>query len=205
MTIPTVAVVIMGVSGVGKDTLAREIVELSTPSLNFEIFKFATPIKRAIAAYLDIPVNLLEDREFRTTPLEELDGATPLDILVKSFDVMPQLHPKLGLVWAKKRLDFLRYKEIIPVFTDTRNLVEVEAILKRRYDLTYTILVDSQVRGKKLSSDIYLEYNRHTLVSGSSRVKNYNFRNNGLEPDSLVLQAKYLVKTIEVDVINYGN
>lgn len=205
MTKPTVAVVIMGVSGVGKDTLAKELVKLSKPSLNFEIFKFATPIKRAIAAYLDIPVSLLEDREYRTTALEELDGATPLDVLVKSFDVMPNLHPKLGLVWASKRLDYLRDSEVTPVFTDVRNRVEVKALLKRQYDLTYIVTVESSVRGKKLSSDVYLELNKNELVRDSSKVKNYTIRNDFLESEGLVLSAKYLMKTIEIDVRNYGN
>lgn len=200
---PNTAVVILGVSGVGKDTLASQLVNFSTPFLNFEVVKFAEPVKRAIAAYLGVSMSQMEDREYRTKPIAELDGLSILDILVKSFDVMPQLHPKLGLVWARKALDNLQYCGVTPVFTDVRNLVEVELILSRNYDRLFVVELSSRVRGKALSSDRCIQYIRNRLaVNQNSRF--FGMYNNGLSTTDLDSKARYLVKAIEAEVINYG-
>jgi hypothetical protein len=149
-------IVISGFSGVGKDELFKSFKRFIPSMVNV---KFAEPVKRAFAAYLDIPIEHIEDRDLRTLPIEFLDNDSILDLLVKSHKVMPSINPKLGLYSTDKQVKrILLEKSGIPVFTDTRNLVEVDWLLDTfKPNELLVIRVRSNIRGQRLDSDRYLE------------------------------------------------
>jgi hypothetical protein len=150
-------IVISGISGVGKDELFKTLKSFIPSMTNV---KFADPVKRAFAAYLDVPIEYLEDRESRVLPIEFLDGDSVLDLLVKSHKVMPSINSKLGLYSTDKQVKrMLLDKSGIPVFTDTRNVAEVDWLLETfKPNELLLIRVRSNVRGRRLESDCYLDY-----------------------------------------------
>lgn len=149
-------IVILGFSDVGKDTAFRAIESLAPllpqPPLNI---KFSEPIKTAIATYLGVPSELMEDRVWRNRVIPEL-GRTPLDLLVESFKHMPNIHPRLGLYKTKRTCQQCLNHPL--VFTDMRNPVELDFVvnLAREYSrLIHVLFIDRPNKGA-LPSDKYV-------------------------------------------------
>jgi hypothetical protein len=69
---------IHGKAGSGKDTIGN----ILAGQFDFAIRSFAEPIKRTLAAFLDVPVSKMDDREWREKPLDDLYyGKTPRELM----------------------------------------------------------------------------------------------------------------------------
>jgi len=62
---------IAGLMGSGKDTAAEIIKSEIYPNEKVKILKFATRLKKSVAALLNVPEEMLEDREFKDSVIEE--------------------------------------------------------------------------------------------------------------------------------------
>jgi hypothetical protein len=125
----TVAVV-LGLSDAGKDTVFR----LLNKRYQVTNIKFSAPSKRALAMYLGVPEEYMENREWRETVIAEL-GLSPLELMIRIFEHLPKIHPKLGLYHTRREVEAIFHgnqmyrNRLIPVFTDLRNLAEVDYLL----------------------------------------------------------------------------
>jgi len=63
---------IAGLMGSGKDTAANIIKSEIYPNEKVKILKFATRLKKSVAALLDVSEEMLEDRKFKDSYVEEL-------------------------------------------------------------------------------------------------------------------------------------
>lgn len=179
----TPIVVILGNSGAGKDTLAGIIkdvlrMKVGKPS---EIVKFVKPFKKALSIYLGVPVEQLEDRIYRVTPIPEL-GCTPLDLMIRGYEVMPLLHPRLGLYSTGQEVSKLMDYGRIPIFTDCRNSSEVDylQILATPGHPLFVFTIE-RMGEKHLKSDEHLGENINRLASIAAHWG--HFDNNGTLSD----------------------
>lgn len=191
------AVVITGVSGVGKDETFHAI---HTATYNRAVkvsnTKFSDPIKQAFALWLGVPREALDNKEFRAQPIEFLDGLTPLDLLVRSFHVMPQISPRLGLYSTQRHVESLLTESTIPVFTDGRNEAEAQWLTSYFTPSELVVVpVSSTVRGQALSSDYLQSVNEARLVSYADRV--VHIKNDDSDRDAIRSGAKRVVSIIE--------
>jgi hypothetical protein len=161
MTFEPAILVLLGVSGAGKDTAASFLQGQNPKLINV---KFSDPIKQALAAYLGVDRALMDDREWRTTVIPEL-GCTPLDILVKSFDYMPQIHPRLGLVATGRQCRSILESGGQIVFTDMRNLAERNFVveLASKYAVPLFVYQIHRRDAQPQSSDRLVSAIYHTL------------------------------------------
>lgn len=72
MTLPKV-IGIAGYMGHGKDTVADVLVE----HFEYTKIRMADELKRVVSEVYDLPLDKLNDAEFKATPHENLDGKTP--------------------------------------------------------------------------------------------------------------------------------
>lgn len=165
-------IVITGESGAGKDTLAKYIIsELEQVYLKGVVVKFVEPFKKALSVYLDVPLDYLENREYRTQVIPAL-GCSPLDLMVRGFHVMPQLHPELGLYSTTRQVERLLSQGNIPIFTDMRNPLEAEFLANLARSSVRLSLVKVRREGStRLSSDIHLDTNYAKLYPVASDVE----------------------------------
>jgi len=153
-------IVLAGLSGAGKDTTFRLMRDLLSHAL--VNVKFVEPFKLMLSQYLGVTLEQLEDREWRTTVIDDL-GVSPLDLMVKGFEVMPQLHPRLGLHYTKRQVASYLERGQVPVFTDMRNPVEAEYLKSlATTEALYLFQVQRSI-ATALETDKYLGVNIKTL------------------------------------------
>ena len=154
-------IVVIGQSGAGKDT-SYTILEqqLCLPAQNV---KFVKPFKEAMANYLGVALEMLEDRVYRNQILPEL-GCSPLDLMVRGFKHMPNIHPELGIYYTRRQVQSVFENDQIPIFTDCRNPAEIGFIsqLTQEGHKLYTVhLVRSDL--DLIESDLHLPSNSRQL------------------------------------------
>lgn len=173
-------VVFHGLSGVGKDTATREVMRYEGFMYEADIIKFSRPMKMALANLLGVEVSKLEDRDYRNTKLPGL-GVTPLDLMIRSFEFLPMLHPELMVYNIRQSLERLiedsKYQDHVLVFNDVRLPKEVTLIQEAMERHSYQLLhVDIQRPGvEPMPSDThyhgvsealsYMAHRRFTLYN----------------------------------------
>lgn len=116
------ALVLMGASGVGKDTYYNMINERYSNVCNA---KFTLLGKTLLSNALNAPLSLMDDKDWRNTPLKSME-LTPLDLLLALYQ--GSLHyPPFSKGNIKYTLDSIP-PDVFPVFTDVRRMPEAEAI-----------------------------------------------------------------------------
>ena len=126
------ALVLLGYSGVGKDTLAG-LLQYHQPRTT--VHKFSAFTKALVSSALDVPKSYLEDKVWRTThnvgsPYELSSLLTPLDLLVLLFQAT-ELNTPEGTALKLANLEFTLSEALqapAPVFTDVRRLIELNAV-----------------------------------------------------------------------------
>lgn len=168
-------VVFTGLSGTGKDTASMAVMQNSGTAYRAEICKFSQPMKVAIATLLDVPVDYLEDRNYRNKVIPQL-GVTPLDLMVRSFDFLPSLHPDICTYrteqYLESRLKAAKKFNHVVVFNDVRQQKEAELLVRladaHQYDML-TIHIKRQGT-QPLSSDIHCQAITDYLAYHSRRM-----------------------------------
>lgn len=118
------AIVLLGASGVGKDTIAKEVIKLVA---SYRVVKFAQPIKNLVAAAVGVDPSVCEDRAQRCLPIVFLGGEVKsiLELLMDSYRELQgsEIHQQMVE-------EVIAHAGALPIFTDVRNDNEAEAILK---------------------------------------------------------------------------
>lgn len=150
--------IIWGYSDSGKDTVFK-LLEKHIPDL--QNIKWVAPAKRMLEEWLQIPVNSLDDKDFRNntkiknTVTGEIESRTYGDLIVDSFHAWEYLTPG-GWLTVGHVVDQLIGNTFNIAFTDTRKPIELEAIktkLAAYYNLVFINVVG---RGEQKSSDKFL-------------------------------------------------
>lgn len=143
-----VNVIVMGYSGSGKDTAYRYLAS-KYPGLAHNV-KFPTLAKQRLAAYMQVPVSFMEDREWRTKTYVPGTDRTVLQFLIDTYHVFRVLEPDH---WPAKVLSDL--PQGIRVFTDVRSPAEATQIMSK-LDPAHTFLLWVHRDGARIeSSDTY--------------------------------------------------
>ena len=119
-------VVLMGVSGAGKDTIFSAL-NACTKMVNI---KFAAPMKRMMEYVYSLPPCSLEERDLRTYRIPgHPDGITYGEMMVRCYKYFPAIDPMMMVrkVWLEAA-DAVKDSPV--VFTDIRNHEEVKAVLE---------------------------------------------------------------------------
>ena len=118
------ALVLLGYSGVGKDTIANLLITDDKRKVNV---KFSALTKRLIERAFDYPTGALEDKQQRVEPLElnrELYELNAMDLLTALFTSGNSRVEQAGLTYALRSIKPGQF----PVFTDVRRRQEAYAI-----------------------------------------------------------------------------
>lgn len=121
------ALVLLGYSGIGKDTIFREI-NASFPSCAINV-KFSALSKRLVADAFGVGSYTLEDKEFRSTyKYTNFVPLTPMDLITVLFKGSEQVPAfiQAGMDYVSLQLDAACGD--VPVFTDVRRHAELEFI-----------------------------------------------------------------------------
>ena len=136
-------IVFTGLSGAGKDTASQRVLASSGSAYKAEVVKFSKPMKLAIACLLNVPVEKLEDREYRDTLIPEL-GVTPLELMVRSFEFLPALHPNICVyntdMYVRSRVKEAQDLHHVLVFNDVRQRQEAALIANLKDSFGYNLL-----------------------------------------------------------------
>lgn len=127
MTFPCNAIVILGYSGVGKDTLANMLAEDIAEVVNA---KFGAFNKEIVATLFKVPATFLDDHEWRTTAKLVVAGKISK---VTAFDLLTALfRGSKGTPLEQEHLQHTLSlcKGCIPVFTDIRRITEFDAVIE---------------------------------------------------------------------------
>jgi hypothetical protein len=138
------SVILLGFHGVGKDTLANRLCEADPTYVNV---KFSQYPKSVLAAALDVPVNWLEDKTYRSSPIsKDHPDISPLTLLNLMYHGRKSL-PAFSQKTIDSTLDSIP-KSSIPVFTDVRNLLELGEVLSK---FSATLIITLERSGIKAS------------------------------------------------------
>lgn len=131
------AIVLLGYSGVGKDTTFAVLNQLLQGSLTNA--KFSLLPKQLVADILGVPVQQIEDRRVREDKC--IYGLSPNDILTVLFRGCTDDMTKAHLDYAFDNIDNTK----IPVFTDIRRFNEANAVNERYNNPVYFLLWSPKV------------------------------------------------------------
>lgn len=131
------AIVLLGYSGVGKDTAFAELNNRRRGK--YTNVKFGLLAKTLVANILGIQVQQLEDRQLRESKV--IYGLSPNEILTVLFRGCTPALTEAHLSYAFDNLD----DDKLPVFTDVRRWNEAEAINERYSNPLYFLLWCNQV------------------------------------------------------------
>jgi hypothetical protein len=128
MTFKCDAIVLLGVSGAGKDTIAQRLLQDYN---QLKLVKFSALPKLIVASLFKATVENLENKEWRTTQKLELGdysfSVTPFDLLTSLFK------GSHGTALATAQIEYALNNigdGNIPVFTDTRRKQEFDEVCK---------------------------------------------------------------------------
>lgn len=142
------AIVLLGFSGVGKDTTFAEI-DKRYPD-KFTNVKFGALAKDLTAKAFGIDVSDVEDKRKREQGKPEWCGLSPMDLLIVLYKgCTPQL-TEAHIAYALSKVDHER----IPVFTDIRRLSEAEVVQNNFSNPVFIYLWSSEVYKGVNDSDI---------------------------------------------------
>lgn len=142
------AIVLLGYSGVGKDTTFAALDSLC-PHV-FTNVKFGRLAKELTAKAFDIDVSELEDKELRKQGRHNWCGLSPLDLLTVLYrGITPEL-TKAHISYALMSVN----QDYIPVFTDIRRHEEAEAVKQTYSNVSWVYLWGSGIEPGVNDSDV---------------------------------------------------
>jgi hypothetical protein len=122
--------VLLGYSGVGKDTLAS-LLEREFTGCSIIIIKFSCLTKQLVAKLWGVDPSLLENKQWRAATHYIVDGhpikLTPMDLLSALYHGAP--FSNLSLANIEVALASIKPGSF-PVFTDIRRQLELDAVLR---------------------------------------------------------------------------
>lgn len=142
------AIVLLGFSGVGKDTTFVEL--YSRYPDKFANVKFSSLAKAIVAKVLDCSLCDLEDKSFRNKDLGHWSGMTPMDLITVLYRGCTPESTKAHIKYALASYDCSR----IPVFTDIRRLEEAKAVNECFSNPMYVYLWSNVVDGGVNDSEV---------------------------------------------------
>lgn len=147
--------ILLGVSGVGKDTIANEIVRASPEP--WEIIKFSRQFKETLEVNYGLTPNSLDTVEGKSL-INPDTGNTFLEALIAAFDFhnshIPSLHPRLTIAKIKDKLN-----QSNVILTDLRSPYECQAIIEN-FPTSQTDIIHLKARrGCALASDKHITNN----------------------------------------------
>lgn len=187
----TYAVVLMGVSGAGKDTVFSALNACAGGKM--VNIKFSAPMKRMMEYAYDLPPNALEDRDLRTYRIpRHPDDITYGDMMVRCYKHFPAIDPYMMARKVKKQAEESLFIRKPVCFTDIRNHEEVDVVL----GLNVPIYLAKVVRPGTVPKDSDLKL--PTLLYNLAYTAKYYQRidNNG-DVSKLQAEAVKLYKEIE--------
>jgi hypothetical protein len=118
------ALVLLGVSGAGKDTIASHFPNSSN-------IKFSALTKILVARAFGVEEEKLEDKEWRNTSSLSINGE---QIFLSAFDLLSALYhgapstrlAQANIEWAMKQAKASTF----PIFTDVRRVLEMKAVVE---------------------------------------------------------------------------
>lgn len=158
---------IMGVSGVGKDTLARFISDL-LPEKPY-MPKWSHPMKKAIEEWYGLAPGSLEDRVFRTQQVRDNTDKSYLDILISAHNWVKETDPEMMTQVVAREV--IRTNPRYIIFTDTRTGQEL-LTLYRLGGTVVDILVTRQTATPLESDQWVKDYFKNIYSSVDYVVKN---------------------------------
>ncbi len=171
-----------GVSGAGKDTLAKALMELDNDVVQVQ---WSGIFKRTFENWYGIPEFSLDDRVFRLTEVPGL-GKTYLQVMIDAYHKWNEIDPRLTIRPTIRRIVELLNEGKDIVITDTRKKEEAEDLYylvmygdienKRVIDL-FNVHIFGRKGEAALESDDNLDRNLTTLSCCSS--SDLTFINNG--------------------------
>lgn len=123
----TKAIVILGYSGVGKDTLAQSLIK-AHPSM-FQVVKFSGLAKEIVAEFFIEPIAKLEDKEWRVK-VDSYYGFSPLDLLIVLYHGKSHVDSFAQACIHNAFRDAATFPDRISLFTDVRVQHELESVLQ---------------------------------------------------------------------------
>lgn len=171
-------VVVLGYSDAGKDTFAEAFSKYS----RIVNVKFSAPMKVMLETVYNLPKGVLECKTFRSTLVPgHRDSITWSELMVRCFEYFPKIDSNMMLQNVSTITQEALDNQVPVVFTDVRNSIEVEYIIRlsQRYPL-YTIALSRDSASPKVS-DKGLKRNLSELILYSTR--SYNLYNDGTKQD----------------------
>ena len=160
--------VITGVSGAGKDTMASRIAQI----MDTKNIKFSQPMKEMMSYAYGVDISQFEDKQkrFEYVPGENF---TYSDIMIRCFHTFPNIDSKMMIRKTKEVINN-HINQTNLVFTDIRNIPEVRVIweISKEYPVIH-IHINTEKEG--LTSD----KNLHNVLEmlGIMDIPRYTFFN----------------------------
>lgn len=153
-----------GVSGAGKDTLAKALMEFDSDVVQVQ---WSGIFKRTFEAWYGIPTGSLDDRVFRLTEVPGL-GKTYLQVMIDAYHKWNEIDPRLTIRPTIRRIKSLLDEGKDIVITDTRKKEEADdlysLVMHQRPEVDlFHVLIEGREGEAELASDDNLEYNQYRL------------------------------------------
>lgn len=160
--------VLSGVSGAGKDMLAKYLMEFDNDVV---LVQWSAIAKRTYERWYNIPKGSLDDREFRLRQIPGMDK-TYLQVLIDAYHAWNDIDPRLTIRPTLRVINRLLKDGKDVVITDTRKKEEaddlVELVNRSRVIELFNVHVFGREGEAALSSDDNLDYNLRKLRECSS-------------------------------------
>lgn len=156
--------VLTGLSGAGKDTLAKELIEYDEDVVQVQWSGIA---KRTYENWYGIPKGSLDDREFRLQNIPGFDKSY-LQVLIDAYTKWDEIDPRLTVRPTLRYIHALLDQGHDIVITDTRKKEEADDLFnlvmyERPEVCLFHVSLEGREGEKKLESDDNLEYNQDKL------------------------------------------
>ena len=155
--------VLMGYSGVGKDSLCAELQKLNKTAKNI---KWSQPMKEMFEFAYGLSPGYLNDPVLRLNEVPDMPGVSYLDIMIRAFEYFPKIDPHMMTRKVFLDIEKALLSGFDVILTDTRNRAEEEVIkeLSKSYEVILVWITRPGIKAQlsdQLQADILWEINNY--------------------------------------------